>query len=68
MTNFKTYLKVKEAAELLGVSVMTLHRWDAKRKLKSFRHPINRYRLYKRSDLEKLLKKISKKTGSKDAR
>lgn len=60
MTNFKGYIKVKEAAEILGVSIMTLHRWDAKGKLKSFRHPINRYRLYKKSDLKKLLKKISR--------
>jgi excisionase family DNA binding protein len=60
MDNFKEYVKVKEASEVLGVSVMTLHRWDAKGKLKSFRHPINNYRLYKVNELRKLLKKISK--------
>jgi len=60
MTNFKGYIKVKEASEVLGVSVMTLHRWDTKGKLKSSRHPINNYRLYKRTDLERLLQKISK--------
>jgi DNA (cytosine-5)-methyltransferase 1 len=60
MTNFKGYIKVKEAADLLGVTVMTLHRWDAKGRLKALRHPINHYRLYKRSDLEKLLKRLSK--------
>ncbi len=60
MINFKRYLKVKEAAKFLGVSVMTLHRWDAKGKLKPLRHPINRYRLYKKSDLEKLLQKLAK--------
>lgn len=59
MTNFKEYLTVKQAAEFLGVTVMTLHRWDAKGKLKARRHPINRYRLYKKSDLERLLKKFS---------
>ena len=61
MTNFKGYVKVKEASEILGVSIMTLHRWDAKGKLKPLRHPINRYRLYKREELEKILKRISKK-------
>jgi len=61
MTNFKEYLTVKEAADLLGVSVMTLHRWDAKGKLKSFRHPINNYRLYKSSELKGLLKSIRKR-------
>jgi len=60
MINFKTYLKVKDAAKILGVSVMTLHRWDAKGKLKSFRHPINHYRLYKEVDLKKILKSVSK--------
>lgn len=60
MANFKEYITVKEAAELLGVSIMTLHRWDAKGKLKSYRHPINNYRLYKTADLKKLLMRISK--------
>jgi DNA (cytosine-5)-methyltransferase 1 len=60
MTNFKGYITVKQAAEYLGVTVMTLHRWDASGKLKALRHPINRYRLYKPSDLKKLLKDISK--------
>ena len=61
MTNFKGYLTVKQAAEFLGVTIMTMHRWDAKGKLKARRHPINRYRLYKKSDLENILKKASKK-------
>jgi excisionase family DNA binding protein len=61
MSNFKEYITVKQAAEYLGVTVMTLHRWDAKGKLKAHRHPINRYRLYKKSDLNKVLKSIAKK-------
>ena len=56
MTNFKEYLTVRQAADFLGVTVMTLHRWDAKGKLKARRHPINRYRLYKKIDLQSLLK------------
>jgi len=60
MTNFKGYLTVKEASAFLGVSIMTLHRWDAAGKLKALRHPINSYRLYKKSDLEKLLKRVAK--------
>lgn len=59
MKNFNDYLTVKDASKFLGVSIMTLHRWDAAGKLQPRRHPINRYRLYKRSDLEKLLKKLS---------
>jgi len=60
MTNFKGYVKVREAAEVLGVSVMTLHRWDAQGKLKPRRHPFNNYRLYRKTDLERLLKKLDK--------
>lgn len=61
MNNFKGYITVKKAAEILGVAVMTLHRWDAKGKLKARRHPINRYRLYTEKQLEKLLKRLSDK-------
>jgi len=57
---FNNYLKIKEAADYLGVSRDTLRQWDAKGKLKPFRHPINHYRLYKKPDLIKLLKKIKK--------
>lgn len=60
MNNFKGYVKVKETSDILGVSIMTLHRWDAKGKLKPFRHPINNYRLYKTTELKKLLKQVSK--------
>ena len=60
MTNFKGFLKVKQAAEMLGVTVMTLHRWGAKGKLKALRHPINHYRLYRASDLQRLLSKVGK--------
>ena len=60
MTNFKGYITVKQAAEYLGVTVMTLHRWDAKGKLKAHRHPINHYRLYKANELKALLTKVTK--------
>ena len=61
MVNFKEYLTVKGAAHFLGVTIMTLYRWDAAGKLQALRHPINNYRLYKRNDLEKLLKTVTKK-------
>jgi MerR family transcriptional regulator, copper efflux regulator len=50
-----TYLKVGDAAALLGVSPWTLRHWDRAGKLKSLRHPVNGYRLYRREDLEALL-------------
>lgn len=61
MTNLNGYMTVKEAAKLLGISTMTLRRWDNGKKLKAKRHPMNNYRLYSRKDLEVILKEINKK-------
>ena len=52
------YLLVKEAAELLGVAPNTVRSWAAMGKLKEYRHPVNNYRLFKRSDVEALLEEI----------
>lgn len=49
------YLKISDAAAYLGVHPDTLRRWDRAGKLKARRHPVNRFRLYLRSDLDKLL-------------
>lgn len=61
MTNLNGYMTVKEAANFLGISTMTLRRWDSGEKLKAKRHPINNYRLYSRKELEVILKEINKK-------
>ncbi len=61
MKNFKEYLTIKEASEFLGVCKDTLRIWDIKGKLKSFRHPLNNYRLYKKSQLKKILNNIKTK-------
>ena len=53
--NLKTYLSISEAAEFLGVTPMTLRRWDKAGKLMARRHPLNGYRLYKKQDLQMLL-------------
>lgn len=60
MTNLRQYVHIKEAAALLGITPMTLRNWDQSGKLKPIRNPLNGYRLYKRSDLEKLLECIEK--------
>jgi MerR family transcriptional regulator, copper efflux regulator len=57
---WKNYLRIKEAAEFLGVSPLTLRNWDKKGKLTGYRHPINHYRLYRMADLEKFLEKTEK--------
>lgn len=58
MENFRSFLKIKEAAEFLGVTPTTLRNWDRCKKVVSDRHPVNGYRLYRKSDLENLLKQI----------
>lgn len=52
------YLKIKDAATLVGVSPGTLRNWEREGKLKAHRNPNNGYRLYRREDLELLLKEI----------
>ena len=60
------YMGVAEAANYLGVSPNTLRNWVNAGKIDSLRHPVNDYRLFKREDLDALLKKVaaaSKKTN-----
>jgi len=53
------YLTVQQAASMLGVSSSTLRNWDRAGKFKAIRHPFNGYRLYLRTNLEKILKGIT---------
>lgn len=55
------YLTVKTAAEFLGVSPSTLRNWDRAGKLKPHRHPMNRYRLYRRNELEAVLRSAAER-------
>ncbi len=50
---------VKRAAEILGVNPETLRRWDRQGKLKTRRHPMNNYRVYKLGEVITLRRKIS---------
>jgi excisionase family DNA binding protein len=50
-------LTISQAAQLLGVSVPTLRRWDAAGTLRPHRHPINGYRLYRKSEVLRLAKR-----------
>jgi len=58
MRKLKDYMRVSQAAEFIGVNAETLRRWDRAGKLKAYRHPISKYRLYSVSDLRKLLNKV----------
>jgi len=54
----KQYLTIKETSEILGVTPLTLRNWDKKGKLIARRHPVNNYRVYKREEIDSLLRKI----------
>lgn len=60
MKKLNEYLSIKEAADILGVNPATLRSWEKAGKLKTYRNPINNYRMYKREDLEKFLNNINK--------
>jgi DNA-binding transcriptional MerR regulator len=51
-------LSIAEAASLLGVSISTLRNWDRHGKLTPRRHPINGYRMYDRTEIERLKAEI----------
>ena len=59
MKKINEFMRIKEAAEFLGVSTNTLRNWEKAGKLKPFRDLNSGYRLYIREDLENLLKKIN---------
>lgn len=58
MQTTNDYLLVNEAAELLGVSPNTIRNWGRDGKITEYRHPVNNYRLFKRTELERIRKKL----------
>lgn len=59
------YMTIKEAAKYLGVSPLTLRNWDRRGKLVAIRHPVNNYRLYTYSDIEKFFEKFEDRRPKK---
>lgn len=60
MTKLTEYLKTAAAAEYLGVAQNTLRKWAARGDITMHRNPVNGYRLFRRTDLERFLKRVSK--------
>lgn len=58
MAKLDDFFTIKEAAEFLGVSPNTLRNWHRDGKIPVYRNPINDYRLFKKADLDKLLRQI----------
>ena len=59
MEKLSEYVKIAEAARILGVSQNTLRAWAASGNVPVTRNPVNGYRIFRRSDLEQLLQEIS---------
>ncbi|MBP88080.1 MAG: MerR family DNA-binding transcriptional regulator [Planctomycetaceae bacterium] len=68
MQKLSEYVKVAEAAEILGVSQNTLRAWAEDGKIPMRRNPANGYRLFRRSELEKFLRKAAKPAKPKKAK
>ncbi|MCC6494303.1 MAG: helix-turn-helix domain-containing protein [Pirellulales bacterium] len=59
MIRLNEFVKVAEAAEILGVSQGTVRAWSEAGKIPMHRNPANGYRLFRRIDLEKFLRRTS---------
>ncbi len=60
MTKLSEYMHTAEAAESLGVHHNTVRKWVARGDIPIHRNPVNGCRLFKLSDLDKLLRKVAK--------
>jgi excisionase family DNA binding protein len=58
-TKVSEYVKVAEAAEILGVSQGTVRTWAEAGKIPMHKNPANGYRLFRRIDLERFLAKVA---------
>jgi len=52
------YLSISQVAKILDISTETLRRWDNNGKFKSFRHPINNYRVYSEKQIIDLVQEM----------
>ena len=60
------YLTVKEAAEMIGISLSTLRAWDKTGKLKAKRDKKNNYRSYRIPEIESFMKRNNLKHPSRN--
>ena len=59
MPKLNEFVTIREAARFLGVARNTLRNWHAAGKIPVYRNPISNYRLFKKTDLEDLLRQIA---------
>jgi excisionase family DNA binding protein len=60
VTKLSEYVKVAEAATILGVSQGTVRAWAAAGKIPMQKNPANGYRLFLRADLEYFLARVAR--------
>ncbi len=74
MTRLNEYVKIAEAAQIIGVSQNTLRLWAETGKVPVRRNPANGYRLFRKQDLAAFLARVEsspmagKRTAKKAAR
>jgi len=68
MVKLQDYLRISEAAAYIGVSPNTLRSWASAGKVAAHRHPVNHYRLFRREELDALLKQVERPMRVKKAR
>jgi len=59
MPNLRDFITIRQAADMIGVSPATLRNWDRSGKLNAVRNPVNRYRLYRKEDIEAFLRELA---------
>jgi DNA (cytosine-5)-methyltransferase 1 len=62
MPSTDDFLLVTDAAEMLGVSPNTIRNWGRDGKIVEYRHPVNNYRMFKRTELERIRRKLMSPT------
>lgn len=62
----KQFFTVGEAAYILGVTPLTLRNWDKSGKLVADRNPINNYRMYRATDIERFLREMGGRKSTID--
>ena len=60
MPKLDRFLRIHEAAEHLGVCRNTLRNGCRQGKIPEYRHPVNNYRLFKRDNLDRLLRETER--------
>ena len=66
MPKVDEYVRINEAAKYLGVCRNTLRNWGRTGRIPEYRHPVNNYRLFKVSDLDKLFRKTEQSAAKRN--